>query len=315
MDSSNASTKEIKNPRVIFKNLKSDYFLVKIFDNLLRKRSLEIVKFNKYLRERMNMSIKDYKEYAEKFSSIELEIKLVKNNYGNFINYDINNEQYYHIYFDNNEEEIGRSFLIENEDINSIKIIIGYQVESFKELFIYCECIESIYFKKFFRNNITNMCSMFSGCASLKELNLSNFNTENVTDMSWMFSRCSSLKELNLSNFKTENVTDMSVMFSDCSSLKELNLSNFNTNNVTEMDNMFNKCSSLEEINLSNFNTEKVTNMSWMFNECSSLKKLDISNFNTNNVVHINKMFNGCSEQLIMEIKAKYKNIKEEAFI
>ena len=72
MDSSNASTKEIKNPRVIFKNLKSDYFLVKIFDNLLRKRSLEIVKFNKYIRERMNMSIKDYKEYAEKFSSIEL---------------------------------------------------------------------------------------------------------------------------------------------------------------------------------------------------------------------------------------------------
>ena len=137
MDSSNASTKEIKNPRVIFKNLKSDYFLVKVFDNLLRKRSLEIVKFNKYLRERMNMSIKDYKEYAEKFSSIELEIKLVKNNYGNFINYDINNEQYYHIYFDNNEGEIGRSFLIENEDINSIKIIIDYQVESFKELFIY----------------------------------------------------------------------------------------------------------------------------------------------------------------------------------
>ena len=67
MDSSNASTKEIKNPRVIFKNLKSDYFLVKIFDNLLRKRSLEIVKFNKYMRERMNMSIKDYKEYAQKF--------------------------------------------------------------------------------------------------------------------------------------------------------------------------------------------------------------------------------------------------------
>jgi len=26
-------------------------------------------------------------------------------------------------------------------------------------------------------------------------------------------------------------------------------------------------------------------------------------------------MFNGCSGQLIMEIKAKYKNIKEEAFI
>ena len=51
------------------------------------------------------------------------------------------------------------------------------------ELFYYCECIESINFKKLNRNNITNMNNMFCGCSSLKELNLTNFNTNNVTNM------------------------------------------------------------------------------------------------------------------------------------
>ena len=34
------------------------------------------------------------------------------------------------------------------------KIIIDYQVKSFKDLFFLCECIESINFKKFYRNNV-----------------------------------------------------------------------------------------------------------------------------------------------------------------
>ena len=43
-----------------------------------------------------------------------------------------------------------------------IKIIIDCHVESFKELFYDCECIESINFNKFYRNNINNMSGMFS---------------------------------------------------------------------------------------------------------------------------------------------------------
>ena len=64
-----------------------------------------------------------------------------------------------------------------------IKIIIHYHVESFENLFCECDCIESIYFKKFYRNNIINMYGMFSGCSSLKELNLNHFNTNNVNYM------------------------------------------------------------------------------------------------------------------------------------
>ena len=48
----------------IFKNLKSDYFLQKLFHNLLKKKSLDIIKYNKKIKERINISIKDYKKYS-----------------------------------------------------------------------------------------------------------------------------------------------------------------------------------------------------------------------------------------------------------
>ena len=70
-----------------------------------------------------------------------------------------------------------------------IKIIIDYQVESFERLFSNnYDFIESIYFKKFIRNNINNMSFMFYNCCCLTSLNLSNFNTNNVNDMRSMFS-------------------------------------------------------------------------------------------------------------------------------
>ena len=47
----------------IFKNLKNDYFLQKLFYNLLKKKSLNIIKYNKKIKERIKISIKDYKEY------------------------------------------------------------------------------------------------------------------------------------------------------------------------------------------------------------------------------------------------------------
>ena len=123
----------------------------------------------------------------------------------------------YHIYFDNSKEEIKRNYLNDNENVKKIKIKIDYEIKSFKDLFYYIDCISSIYFKKFSRNNIIDMSGMFTHCISLKELNLSYFNTNNVTNMSLMFERCSSLKELNLSNFNTSNIKYMIGMFDRCS--------------------------------------------------------------------------------------------------
>ena len=201
----------------LFKNLKSNYIFKKLFHNLLKKKSLDIIKYNKKIKERINISIKDYKEYSEIYSSIEIEIKPVNNKFGNFINMNENDKKYYHIYFNDNKEEIKRNYLNENENVTKLKIIIDFQVKSFYELFYNCECIEYIYFNKFYRNNINNMGFMFWGCSSLKELNLSNFNTNNVTNMYYMFYECSTLKELNLSNFNTNNVILMGGMFDGCS--------------------------------------------------------------------------------------------------
>ena len=298
----------------IYENIKSDYFLQKLFKYLERKKSLNIIKYNNNLKKRLFININDYKEYSEEFSSIEIEIKLAHNKYGKFINIKREDEVYYHIYFNNNKKETKRNCFNENEAIKIIKVIIDYPVKSFENLFDKCDCIESINFKKFFRNNIRNMNHMISECSSLKRLNLSNFNTNNVTNMNSMFRSYSSLKELNLNNFNTSKVTDMAGMFSECSSLKELNLNSFNTNNVTDMSYMFCDCSSLKELNIKNFNINNVTDMALMFYGCSSLKKLEFNTFNTYNETYMFGMFSNCSNELIKRIKNRYKNIKEEAF-
>ena len=166
-----------------------------------------------------------------------------------------------------------------------IKIIIDYQIKSFKELFYNCIYISSIFLKKFYRINIFLIlfirsyvidltkfidhqkiilsCSLNLasykfrvGCSSLKELNLSNFNTYNVINMNKMFERCSSLKEINFPNFNTNNIINMSFMFKRCWSLEEINFSNFNINNLTNFDNIFFGCS----YDLKNKIREKMTN-------------------------------------------------------
>jgi len=236
-----------------FRDLKSDYFIQILFHIISKNKSLELIKYNKYIQKRINININDYKDYVEIYSPIEIEVipKLKKYENDKFINIEEADKKYYHIYFNNNKKkEINRTYLNADDKVSKINIIIDYQVKSFYRLFSLCYIIESINFKKFYRNNITNMNFMFNRCYSLKEINFTNFNTDNVTDMSGMFYICNSLKELDLSKFNTNNVTDMSAMFFGCIKLKELNLTNFNTNNVTDMHSIFMGCSSL---NLSKF--------------------------------------------------------------
>ena len=106
MNPSNGLRNEKTEAKGVFKNLKSDYFLRKLFHNLLKKKSLNIIKYNKKMKGRINISIKDYKEYSEIYSSIEIELKPANNKYGEFINIDEGDEKYYHIYFNDNKEEI-----------------------------------------------------------------------------------------------------------------------------------------------------------------------------------------------------------------
>ena len=339
MDKKNILKEQKVNQINLIETIKSKYILALIFNNLKKKNYYKIIKYNKKIQKEFNLNIKDYKEFSE----IIIEIIPNKKYYGSFIHFaDKKDESFAKIYLNDNNNDIKRSKIKEDEinKIGKIKIHISNKIKSFHKLFYYCKCIESIDFKNFNREDITDMSLMFYECNLLKDLSLSQFITKNVTDMSYMFFNCNSLKQLNLSNFTTNKVTDMNNMFYNCSSLKELDLSNFRTNNVNNMKCMFCRCSSLTELNISNFNTENVTNMYYMFSRCSLLKELNLSNFNTFNVTDmkgmfyycpllqdlniknfefinvqdIKDMFSNCSDELKNNIKFLYKDIKEEAF-
>ena len=100
----------------------------------------------------------------------------MKDKYSEFIRINEEDKEHYHIYFnDNKENEIKSNSINENDNVSKIDIIIDYPVKSFYQLFSYCGCIESVRFKKFYRNNVTNMSCMFFACNLLKELNFNNF--------------------------------------------------------------------------------------------------------------------------------------------
>ena len=145
MNSRNISKEEIikqEKSTVDLKNLKSDYILIKIFDIMTKKKSLKIIKYNKTLQKRLNISINDYKDYSQLYSSIEIELKVNDTRYDKeFINIPDKEKEYYHIYFDNLNEEIKRNYLEKEEKVKLIKIIIDYQVKSLSGLFSVCNIL------------------------------------------------------------------------------------------------------------------------------------------------------------------------------
>ena len=93
MESKNVinSGKKIKKLNIIksknkFINIKSDYFIQKVFGIIQTRISPKIIKCNINIQKRLNININNYKDFSEKFSSIELEIIPIQNEYGPFIN-------------------------------------------------------------------------------------------------------------------------------------------------------------------------------------------------------------------------------------
>ena len=82
----NILPKILNNLEYKLKIIKSNYILKKIFNNLEKKILFYIIKYNKNIKKRLDIDIDDYKKYPEKYSSIEIEIKLVNNSFGKFIN-------------------------------------------------------------------------------------------------------------------------------------------------------------------------------------------------------------------------------------
>ena len=261
-------------------------------NNLFEGKKLLLIKYNKKLKEKLNIKEVDYR----KFTQIEIEIFLkeikedVDKRQFDFINWKEGDESFYHIYFDKQKNEAKRNYVKYNESIKEIKIIIEMEIKSLNGLFSDCECVDIIKFTKFERKDITDIKSLFDNCRGLSEVDLKNFKTKNVNDMSYMFYNCSSLENIDLSSFTTENVTNMNSMFSCCYLLQEVDISSFNFNNVN--------------------------NLSYMFSGCESLMNIEtpLNKFNLRNNINIREMFSDCNDELKEKIKQENKNIKEEAF-
>ena len=105
-------------------NIKSKYIMKKIlFDNMQKRISLKIIKYNMNIQKRLDININNYKDFSENFSSIELEIIPIQNKYGPFIKIKKKDRKYFHIYFNDNKEEIEKTYLNKNDKVSRINII------------------------------------------------------------------------------------------------------------------------------------------------------------------------------------------------
>ena len=127
--------KEDSNQRNKLEDIKADYFLVKLFDMLHKRRALEVIRYNKNIQQRINININNYKENSKIYSSIEIESIPAKKLFGEFINIEKEDEKYYHIYFNNKTKEIKRNTFNKKDKVKKIRIKVDYQIKSFKELF------------------------------------------------------------------------------------------------------------------------------------------------------------------------------------
>jgi len=111
--------------------IRSIYILKAILENLKLHKYFDIIKYNKKLQKRLNLSLIDYKE----FNTIEIEIIPHKNEYGKFINFKSFEEKYYHIYINYNEKERKKNYIDENERIYHIIVKIDREAKTFYNLF------------------------------------------------------------------------------------------------------------------------------------------------------------------------------------
>ena len=86
------------------KNIKSNLILKICFNYISKRKLLEIIKYNKNIQKRINKDLTHYKEYSEKYTSIEIEIIPMKDKYSKFINIKEKDKEYYHIYFNDNRK-------------------------------------------------------------------------------------------------------------------------------------------------------------------------------------------------------------------
>lgn len=166
----------------IYRKIKNQIILSKIFSFLSPNREKPIIHYSIFLRKIL--------------FKIEIEVVVHDNLYGKFVNIKDKEKQKYHIFFDDNMNEIESTIIKKKDKVKKIKIISYSENKSLANLFKNCKIIKSIKFISCNRFDIENLSYLFNGCPNLKEIDLKNLITSNVTYMSHMFEDCSSLKKL-----------------------------------------------------------------------------------------------------------------------
>ena len=149
--------------------------ILKLLTNYIEpKNALNLIKYNKLLQKRLNLSIKDYKSFINIILEIiPVEPEKLKREKNYFIN--LTKEiKYYDIYFDDNIQDKNRIYFTKNDKINKIKVVLNGDFTNLSELFYTkkhgqygsCDCIKEIHFIKFTGENIIDMNSMFYGCSN-----------------------------------------------------------------------------------------------------------------------------------------------------
>ena len=107
-------------------NIKSKYILKQIVDNIEEEKLLAIIQHNKTLQDKLDITINDYEYYKK----IEVEIIPIIKSYKNiFIEIPNRYASFYHIYFNEENNEIKRNYFTKNEKIKKIKIKIEKEVK------------------------------------------------------------------------------------------------------------------------------------------------------------------------------------------
>ena len=167
-------------------------------------------------------------------------------------------------------------------------------ITSLKNLFFYCDNMQSVDLSGLDTSKVTDMSGMFNGCGKLETLDLSNFNTSNVVSMADMMLGCNRITNIKLGDWDTSKVTDMSCMFACCLSIEEIDVSKFETGSVTDIEGMFEACKSLKKVDFSNHDLSKVQYAEAMFQRCHSIEKIDLSGTKWSSLKEVSHIFNQC---------------------
>ena len=130
------STNKDKNK---MKCIKCIYIFRQLIDNLKEVRLLKLIKYNKKLQKKLNLNINNYMEFQKikiELNTFNAGIKIF------FIGMPIFKHSFFHIYFDDDKNEIKKNYFTTNENVTKITILIDRGIDSLRKLFSDCKCIE-----------------------------------------------------------------------------------------------------------------------------------------------------------------------------